>query len=151
VLVRLQPFKSVLLLVLFRSHYVYSRPNSTTSFTDRSTRPQYVLISSSVRSDRDCAHVLVRLIKTRHVSASPYFSLTLQTSNKYPSMPPSMPPRKNISKRKNAATPPTQTEEQAVVVKPSTENDAPPQNPPSDDSKSEGQMSVIHVTYVTII
>ena len=62
-----------------------------------------------------------------------------------------MPPRKNRSKRKNAAPQPTQTEEQTVVAKPSSENDAPPQNPPSDDSKSEGQMSVIHVTYVTII
>jgi len=62
-----------------------------------------------------------------------------------------MPPRKNRSKRKKPAPPPTQTEEQIVVAKPSTKNDAPPQNPPSDDSKSEGQMSVIHVTYVTII
>jgi len=35
-----------------------------------------------------------------------------------------MPPRKNRSKRKNAAPPPTQTLEQTVVAKPSTENDA---------------------------
>jgi len=66
-------------------------------------------------------------------------------------MPPSMPPRKNRSKRKHAAPPPTQTEEQTVVAKLSTENVAPPRNPPSGDSMSEGQMSVIHVTYVTII
>jgi len=45
----------------------------------------------------------------------------------------------------------TQTKEQTVVAQPFSENDAPLQNPPSDDSKSEGQMSVIHVTYVTII
>jgi len=74
--------------------------NSTTSFTDRSTWPQYDLIPSSVRSDRNCVHVLVRLIKTRHVSASLHSSLTLQTSKKYPSVPPSMPLRKNRSKRK---------------------------------------------------
>ena len=74
--------------------------NSTTSFTDRSTRPQYVLIPSSVRLDHNCAHVLVRPLKTGHVSASPHSSLTLQTSTKYPSMPPSMPLRKNRSKRK---------------------------------------------------
>jgi len=60
-------------------------------------------------------------------------------------MPPSMLPRKNRSKRKNAAPLPTQT------AKPSTENDALPENLPSDDSKSEGQMSIIHVTCVTII
>ena len=53
--------------------------------------------------------------------------------------------------KQSAAPPPTQTEEQTVVAQPFTENDALPQNPPSDDSKSEGQMSVIHVTYVTII
>jgi len=70
-------------------------------------------------------------------------------------MPPSMPLRKNRGKRKK--TPLlhphrlTQTEEQTVVSQPFTENDAPTQNPPSEDSKSEGQMSVIHVTYVTII
>ena len=40
----------------------------------------------------------------------------------------------------------TQTKEQTVVAQPLTENDAPPQNPPSDDLKSEGQMFVIHVT-----
>ena len=52
---------------------------------------------------------------------------------------------------KNAAPPPTQTEGQTLVAQNFTENDAPPQNPPSDDPKSEGQMSVIHVTYATII
>ena len=52
-----------------------------------------------------------------------------------------MPPSKNRIKRKIAASPPTQTEEKTVVAKPSTENDAPPQNPPSEDFKSEGQMS----------
>jgi len=41
--------------------------NSTTSCTDRSTRPQYVLIPSTVCSDRNCAHILVRPIKTRLV------------------------------------------------------------------------------------
>jgi len=61
-------------------------------------------------------------------------------------MPPSMPPRKNRSKRKNTDPPPAQTEEQTVVAKPFTENDAPPQK-----LLSEGQMSIIHVTYVTII
>ena len=66
-------------------------------------------------------------------------------------MPPSMPPRKNRSKLKNAAPPPIQTDEQTFVAKPSTENDAPSQNPLSDDFKSEGQMSVNHVTRVTII
>jgi len=49
-------------------------------------------------------------------------------------MPPSMTLRKHRSKRKNAALPPTQTEEETVVAKPFTENNAPPQNPPSDDS-----------------
>jgi len=66
-------------------------------------------------------------------------------------MPPSMPPMKNRCKRKNAAPPFTQTEEQTVVTKPSTENGAPPQNPPPDDSKSENQISVIHVTCVSFI
>jgi len=60
-----------------------------------------------------------------------------------------MSPKKNRSKHKNTAPPPTQTEEQTVVAKPSTENHAPPQNPPSGDSKSEGQMSVVHVTCVS--
>jgi len=63
-----------------------------------------------------------------------------------------MPLRKNRSKRKNVAPPPTQTDrEQTVVAQPFTENDAPPQNPPSDDSKSEGQMSVIHVIYYILL
>jgi len=70
--------------------------NSTTSFTDRSTRPQYVLIPFSVRSDRNCEHVLVRPIKTRQVSASPYSSLTLQASKKIPKHA-SKPLRKNRS------------------------------------------------------
>jgi len=56
-------------------------------------------------------------------------------------MPSSMPPKKNRIKHKNAAPPTTQTEEQTVVAKPSTENDAPSQNPLSEDSKSDGQMS----------
>jgi len=70
-------------------------------------------------------------------------------------MPPSMPLRKNRRKRKK--TPLlhphrlTQTEEQTVVAQPFTENDSPPQKPPPDDSRSEGPISVIHVTYVTII
>jgi len=66
-------------------------------------------------------------------------------------MPSSMPLRKNRSKRKKHPNRLTQTEEQTGVAQPFTENDAPPQNPPSDDSKSESQMSVIQVTYVTII
>ena len=40
--------------------------------------------------------------------------------------------------------------EQTVLAKPSTENDAPPQNPPSDDAKSEGQMSKEDIRQSTI-
>ena len=126
--------------------------NSTTSFTDRSTRPQYVFIPSSVRSDRNCAHVLVRPIKTRNVSASPHSSLTLQTSKRIPKHASKHASKEEQKQTKNnAAPPPTQTEEQTVVAQPLTENDGPLQNPPSDDSKSEGQMSIFHVIYVTII
>jgi len=65
-------------------------------------------------------------------------------------MPPSMPLKNNRRKRKNAAPSPTQTDEQTVVAKPSIENDAPPQNPPSDDAKPEGQMSEEDIRQSTI-
>jgi len=63
-------------------------------------------------------------------------------------MPSSMPPKKNRIKHKNAAPPTTQTEEQTVVAKPSTENDAPSQNPLSEDS--EGQMSEENIRQSTM-
>ena len=98
-------------------------PLSTTSFTDCLTRPQYILIPSSVRSDRNCKNVLVRPIKTLHVSASSHSSLTLQASKKYPSMPPSMPIRKNRSKRKKRSSS-THTDWRTDCCRPTlTEND----------------------------
>ena len=112
------------------------------------TRPphlQTVQLDHSTSSLRP--QVLVRPIKTRHVSVSPHYSLTLQTSKNTQACL----YRRTEANVKHVAPPPTQTEEQTVVAHPFTENDAPPHNPPSADSKSEGQMSVIHVIYVNII
>ena len=108
VLVRLQPVqvRFVTSSISFSLRPLSSITRPPHRPTDRSTRPQYVLIPSSLRSDRNCAHVLIRLIKTQHYSASPNSSLTLQASNKYPSMPPSMPLKNNRRKRKNAAPSP---------------------------------------------
>jgi len=58
-----------------------------------------------------------------------------------------MPPRKNRNQHKNAAPPPKQTEEQTVVA---DENDDPSQNSPSDDSLSDGQMSMEDIRQSTM-